>query len=168
MSRCPACWRCSRRCRTHAGGSKKRIRTLLQDLDAAALDVITGSWLRTLAVAGKLDGLLTAIAIDGKWLRGVADGQVKLFAAMLHDDGVIIAQHRTPDDTNEITQVRELLDPVGLSGAVVTADAAHAQHDTHAAPPRTTSASSTGTAASCAAPSGSPTPTASISRMPPR
>src|SRR5215469_3758330 len=49
---------------------------------------------------------------------------------MLHDDGVIIAQHRIPDDTNEITQVRELLDPVGLSGAVVTADAAHAQHDT--------------------------------------
>jgi predicted transposase YbfD/YdcC len=43
---------------------------------------------------------------------------------------VIIAQHRIPDDTNEITQVRELLDPVGLAGAVITADAAHAQHDT--------------------------------------
>ena len=113
-----------------AAPSEKRIRTLLQDLDAAALDVITGSWLRALAVAGKLDGLLTAIAIDGKWLRGVANGQVKLFAAMLHDDGVIIAQHRIPDDTNEITQVRELLDPVDLTGAVVTADAAHAQHDT--------------------------------------
>jgi len=113
-----------------AAPSEKRIRTLLQDLDAAALDVITGSWLRALAAAGKLDGLLTAIAIDGKWLRGVAGGQVKLFAAMLHDDGVIIAQHRIPDDTNEITQVRELLDPVDLTGAVVTADAAHAQHDT--------------------------------------
>jgi len=110
--------------------SEKRIRTLLQDLDAAALDVITGSWLRALAAAGRLEHLLTAIAIDGKWLRGVADGQVKLFAAMLHDEKVMIAQHRIPDDTNEITQVRELLDPVGLTGAVVTADAAHAQHDT--------------------------------------
>ena len=48
------------------------------------------------------------IAIDGKWLRGVADGQVKLFAVMLHGDGVVIAQHRIPDDTNEITQVRNL------------------------------------------------------------
>ncbi len=104
--------------------SEKRIRTLLQELDAAALDVITGSWLRALAVAGRLDGLLTAIAIDGKWLRGVAEGQVKLFAAMLHEEKVMIAQHRIPDDTNEITQVRELLDPVDLTGTVVTADAA--------------------------------------------
>ncbi len=112
--------------------SEKRIRTLIQALDAAALDVITGCWLRALAAAGKPAGLLTAIAIDGKWLRGVADGQVKLFAAMLHEDKVMIAQHRIPDDTNEITQVKELLDPVDLTGAVVTADAAHAQHDTAA------------------------------------
>ncbi len=110
--------------------SEKRIRTLLQALDAAALDEIIGGWLRALAAAGRLETLLTAIAIDGKWLRGVADGQVKLFAAMLHEEKVIIAQHRIPDDTNEITQVRELLDPVDLTGAVVTADAAHAQHDT--------------------------------------
>ena len=79
---------------------------------------------------GRLQGLLTAIAIDGKWLRGVADGQVKLFAALLHEEKVIIAQRRIPDETNEITQVRELLDPVDLTGAVVTADAAHAQDDT--------------------------------------
>jgi predicted transposase YbfD/YdcC len=49
---------------------------------------------------------------------------------MLHEEKVMIAQHRIPDDTNEITQVRELLDPVDLTGTVVTADAAHAQHDT--------------------------------------
>jgi predicted transposase YbfD/YdcC len=42
----------------------------------------------------------------------------------------MIAKHRIPDDTNEITQVKELLDEVDLAGAVVTADAAHAQHDT--------------------------------------
>jgi predicted transposase YbfD/YdcC len=110
--------------------SEKRLRTLIQALDAEALDVITGGWLRALAAAGRLDRLLTAIAIDGKWLRGVANGQVKLFAAMLHEEKVVIAQHRIPDDTNEITQVRELLDPVDLTDAVVTADAAHAQRDT--------------------------------------
>ncbi len=32
--------------------------------------------------------------------------------------------------TNEITQVRELLEPVDLEGAVVTADAVNAQRDT--------------------------------------
>jgi predicted transposase YbfD/YdcC len=110
--------------------SEKRIRTLLQALDAAALDVIIGGWLRALAAGGKLEHLLTAIAIDGKWLRGVAGGQVRLLAAMLHEDKVMIAQHQIPGDTNEITQVRELLDPVDLTGAVVTGDAAHAQHDT--------------------------------------
>jgi predicted transposase YbfD/YdcC len=110
--------------------SEKRIRTLIQELDAEELDEIIGGWLRGLARAGRLDGLLTAIAIDGKWLRGVGDGQFKLFAAMLHEEKMIIAQHRIPDETTETTQVKELLEPVGLQHAVVTADAAHAQRET--------------------------------------
>ena len=65
-----------RRARSGSGPCSRRI-------NADVLDEIIGSWLRALADAGKLEGLLTAIAIDGKWLRGVADGQVKLFAAML-------------------------------------------------------------------------------------
>ena len=113
--------------------SEKRIRTLRQQIDAAKLDEVTGCWLRSLAGAGRLDGLLRAIAIDGKWLRGIGDGQqVKLFAAMLHQEKVVIAQHAIPEDTNEITQVRQLLDSVGLDGAVVTEDAAHAQRETAA------------------------------------
>jgi predicted transposase YbfD/YdcC len=110
--------------------SETRIRTLVHAIGADILDEVIGGWLRELADAGRLDGLLTAIAIDGKWLRGVADGQVKLFAAMLHEEKVIIAQHRIPDDTTETTQVKELLDSVNLDSAVVTADAAHAQRET--------------------------------------
>ena len=110
--------------------SETRIRTLIQAIGADLLDEIIGGWLRDLAAAGRLDGLLTAIAIDGKWLRGVLDGQVKLFAAMLHQEKVIIAQHRVPNETTETTQVRELLDAVDLNNAVVTADAVHAQRET--------------------------------------
>jgi predicted transposase YbfD/YdcC len=110
--------------------SETRIRTLIHAIGADLLDDLAGGWLRDLADAGRLDGLLTAIAIDGKWLRGVADGQVKLFAAMLQEDKVIIAQHRIPDETTETTQVRQLLDSVDLRNAVVTADAAHAQRET--------------------------------------
>ena len=110
--------------------SETRIRTLLHLISTEILDDIIGGWLRDLADAGRLDGLLTAIAIDGKWLRGVLDGQVKLFAAMLHEEKAIIAQHRIPDDTTETTQVKELLENVDLAGAVVTADAANAQRDT--------------------------------------
>lgn len=110
--------------------SETRIRTLLHLIDTAALDEIIGGWLRDLASQGRLDGLLTAIAIDGKWLRGVLDGQVKLFAAMLHEEKVIIAQHRIPDDTTETTQATALLEHVDLKDAVVTADAVNAQKKT--------------------------------------
>ena len=110
--------------------SETRIRTLVQAIGADLLDDLIGGWLRDLADSGRADGLLTAIAIDGKWLRGVLDGQVKLFAAMLHEEKAVIAQHRIPDKTTETTQVRELLDSVDLRNAVVTADAAHAQRDT--------------------------------------
>jgi predicted transposase YbfD/YdcC len=112
--------------------SETRIRTLLHLIDTEILDDVIGGWLRDLADAGRLDGLLTAIAIDGKWLRGVLDGQVKLFAAMLHEEKAVIAQHRIPDDTTETTQVRALLEQVDLGSAVVTADAVNAQRDTAA------------------------------------
>jgi DDE_Tnp_1-associated/Transposase DDE domain len=104
--------------------SEKRIRTLIQAIDAERLDQIIGGWLRALAQAGKLEPLLTAIAIDGKWLRGIADGTEKLFAAMLQEEKVIIGQHRIPAGTNEITQVKDLLDAIDLVNCVVTADAA--------------------------------------------
>jgi hypothetical protein len=110
--------------------SKSWIRTMVHAIGADLLDEVIGSWLRGLADAGSLDGLPAAIAIDGKWLRGALDGQVKLFAAMLHERKVIIAQHRIPDETTETTQVRELLDAVDLDNAVVTADAVHAQRET--------------------------------------
>lgn len=116
--------------RTIIAPSEKRIRTLIHAIGADVLDDLIGGWLRALADAGRLDDLLTGIAIDGKWLRGVADGQVKLFAAMLHEEKVIIAQHRIPDETTETTQVKELLENVDLENAVVTADAAHAQRET--------------------------------------
>ena len=110
--------------------SETRIRTLLHLIDADVLDQVLGGWLRDLADAGRLDGLLTAIAIDGKWLRGVLDGQVKLFSAMLQQEKAVIAQVRVPDDTTESTQVKALLDNVDLRNAVVTADAAHSGTET--------------------------------------
>ena len=75
--------------------SEKRIRTLIHDIDAGKLDELVGGWLRALADAGRLERLLTAIAIDGKWLRGVGDGQVKLFAAQLEvwQEGRCVTTH---------------------------------------------------------------------------
>ena len=110
--------------------SETRIRTLIQAIGADFLDDLIGGWLRALADAGRPDEALTAIAIDGKWLRGVLDGQVKLFAAMLHQEKAVIGQVRVPDDTTEATQVKALLDTADLNNAVVTADAAHSSAQT--------------------------------------
>jgi predicted transposase YbfD/YdcC len=82
---------------------------------------------RNPAGSGRLEPLLTALAIDGKHLRGT-DGVV-LFSAMLHDRRVVVAQRQVPEGTNEITQVKDLLDPLDLTDVVVTGDAAHTQHD---------------------------------------
>jgi hypothetical protein len=51
--------------------SETRIRTLVHANGADFLDDLISGWLRALADAGRPDGLLTAIAIDGKWLHGV-------------------------------------------------------------------------------------------------
>jgi hypothetical protein len=55
--------------------SEPRIRTLVHAVSAEALDEVLGGWLRDLADAGRPDGLLSAIAIDGKWLRGSRTGR---------------------------------------------------------------------------------------------
>jgi predicted transposase YbfD/YdcC len=114
--------------------SKDTVRRVLTNVDAAALDLAVGTWLleRVRRDAGGLLGL----AIDGKVLRAAwteGNDQFTLFSAMVHREGVTVAQVQVPADTNEITQVRALLDGVSTregDRVVVTADAAHTQRDT--------------------------------------
>jgi len=110
------------------------IRRVLSDIDADALDLAVGSWL--LERVRKDPGGLLRIAIDGKVLRGAwtdENEQFTLFSAMVHREGVTIAQVQVPADTNEITQVKNLLAGVPTRDGervVVTMDAAHTQRDT--------------------------------------
>jgi len=107
-------------------------RRTLQALDADALDEAAGGWAqqRTALVAGTR----RAVAMDGKTLRGsgVADGPGRhLLAALDHEHGVVLGQADVEAKTNEIPMFSALLDRIDLAGAVVTADALHAQR-THA------------------------------------
>jgi predicted transposase YbfD/YdcC len=101
------------------------LRRGLQAVDGNLLDTAIGAWLSSLA------GAVTAIAVDGKTLRGTCDqtgqGGVHLLAAMTHDSGVVVSQRKVDGKTNEITCFQPLLDTVDLAGAVVTADAIHTQ-----------------------------------------
>jgi predicted transposase YbfD/YdcC len=59
------------------------------------------------------------------------DGRaVHLLAAMAHEVPAVLAQRDVAHKTNEITQVKPLLDPLELTGWAVTLDALHAQRDT--------------------------------------
>ncbi len=113
--------------------SEPTLRRVLSTIDAHALDLLIGAWLFERAHRDA-DGLLV-LALDGKVLRGAwtdEDEQVTLFSAMVHGKGVTVAQLKVPADTNEITQVSNLLDAVELpeGHGVVTLDAAHTQRDT--------------------------------------
>jgi hypothetical protein len=108
--------------------SEPTLRRVLQRLDADWLDAQIGQWLaqqHCLAGAG--------ISVDGKTLRGGHDhGQSAphLLSALLHQEAVVLAQLAVEEKTNEIPKLPQLLDPLPIAGAVVTADALHTQVDT--------------------------------------
>jgi predicted transposase YbfD/YdcC len=129
--------------------SEATIRRVAHGIDANATDARVCQWIReqsTVAAiarragdAGEVAGSgLVAVAMDGKVVRntiapGGAEGsEIKLFSALLHEEAIVIAQHRIPAGTNEITQVKNLLAEIELTNVVVTGDAAHAQHATAA------------------------------------
>jgi hypothetical protein len=108
--------------------SEKCFRITLQRLDAAGFDRVICSWLaRQKLLAGE------GIALDGKTLRGAHDGDKAaphLLSAVLHREGVIVAQVAVGVKTNEIPCVKPLLADLNIEGAVVTADALHTQKET--------------------------------------
>ena len=121
--------------------SEDTFRRLLARVDAAAVDQVIGVFLAERAGCGNADGhqegggpgAVMAVAVDGKTLRGAvqAGGRAAyLLAAMTHGSAVVLAQREVGHKTNEITQVKPLLDPLDLRGAVVTLDALHAQRET--------------------------------------
>ena len=74
---------------------------------------------------GHVEGL---VAIDGKCCRGsAAKGKarsaVNIVNAFCHERGVMLAAIDTPDKTNEITVLPELLRLLNIKGCVVTLDA---------------------------------------------
>ena len=105
--------------------SEPTIRRVMQRLNADDVDAKTGDWIahqRPLAGRG--------IAIDGKTLRGAHDAGQRaphLLSAILHVEGVVIAQLQVEEKTNEIPKLPELLAPLSIEGALITVDALHTQ-----------------------------------------
>jgi predicted transposase YbfD/YdcC len=103
-------------------------RRTLQQLDADALDEAAGAWAQQRTAPAP--GTRRVIAVDGKTLRGSGaahDPGRHLLAALDHARGVVLGQVDVEAKTNEIPMFATLLDRIDLAGAVVTADAMHAQ-----------------------------------------
>ena len=110
--------------------SESTIRRVLQDLDPAGLDARLTSWFftRTGAIAGR-----RVIAVEDETMRGARTGDnpaPHLLAALDQAAGTALTQRRVADKSNEIPALRDLLAPLDLDGAVVTADAMHTQTGT--------------------------------------
>jgi hypothetical protein len=107
--------------------SEPTIRRMMQAVDAQEVDAKLGAWI--LADKSLRD---KALALDGKTLRGTRDGEqpgLHLLSAVLHKEGIIVAQQPVDEKTNEITQVQPLIERLDLGGAVVTADALLTQRE---------------------------------------
>ena len=87
-------------------------------MDAHALDTAVTGWLHAQVHAGRLTaGQLTALVVapDGKTVRGARDTdgtQLHLFAALIHGEATVIAQHPVPAKTNELSGFVPLLDQI--------------------------------------------------------
>lgn len=119
--------RYNRRIRRFEPPSEPTIRRLLQGADVGRVDASLSDWLLGLTAPGE------ALAVDGKTLRHAVreDGsRVHLLSAFLQGQGVRVAQREIPTKTNEIPEIKPLLEPLALSERVVTADALHTQRET--------------------------------------
>ena len=114
------------------------IRRVLERIDAGVLDRAVGSWLGAARAVGQPGrqgrGGQRALAVDGKSLRGTrhasANGQAtRLLAVCDQQAGAVAGQAAVDGKTDEISAFAPLLEPLGLAGCVVTADAMHTRRD---------------------------------------
>jgi predicted transposase YbfD/YdcC len=108
--------------------SESTFRRTLQRLDADAFDDLAGAWAQQATVPGPK--AWRVIAVDGKTLRGSATAQEAgqhLLAGFDHAHGAVLGQVEVGAKTNEIPMFSVLCDRIDIAGAVITADAMHAQ-----------------------------------------
>lgn len=112
-------------CWCHRAPSEPTFRRFLQTIDADEVDKLVGEWLAAQAE-------VKAISLDGKTLRGSRDGDGRachLLAAITHETGIVVAQEKVEEKSNEITGAKPLLEGLDLRGRCVTADAMHTQRE---------------------------------------
>lgn len=121
--------------------SHDTISRVLQALKPDAFQQCFTAWLTSFQNDGEHDNEKTSqdkpprqIAIDGKCLRRSHDrhrglGPLYLVNAWATERGIALGQLAVEEKSNEITVIPQLLDQLGVAGAVVTIDAAGCQRN---------------------------------------
>ncbi len=103
-------------------------RRVFRALDPDQFQRLFSQWVGEWFQASAVDA---TIAIDGKTLRGSADGAQKalhLVSAFASEARIVLGQRRVSEKSNEITAIPALIDALDLRGATVSIDAMGCQH----------------------------------------
>jgi len=120
------------RCRKKSPPGLTTFKDLFYKLDADNFDQKINDWLSMQALK---NSRAKAIAVDGKVVRGSkkrnkTNSAIQLLSALLHKENIVIAQKSIEAKTNEIPELKNLLQPMDLKGVFVTFDALHCQKET--------------------------------------
>ena len=104
------------------------LHNLFRRLDLDALEAILTQWTSVALedFGWGQEGSLTAVAIDGKTLRGSKKQGAKithLMSVVSHELGITLTQKAMSEKTHEVPVSREILKAFDVSGKVVTTDA---------------------------------------------
>lgn len=115
-----------RKTKKYLAPSESTIRRVIQSLDPDELDTVVSQWLRS-----HLKDLgIAQLAVDGKCARTASkiNGEsIQLFSALDTQTRMVARQIQIPAKTNEIPALKDLLDPLDIRGALVSADAIQTQ-----------------------------------------
>ena len=113
--------------------SKATINRVVMHADAEQVEATLQRYARPRVAAADQDAERTALAADGKHIRGAnRNGTMHFETATLveHSTGVPVASLNFHDDGGEIAAVSALLEEVPIAGTVITIDALHTTLDT--------------------------------------
>ncbi len=111
--------------------SVNTLRTVLQDLDADALERAFRRHAAGLRLPAA-PGCRPVVALDGKTLRGSVDHlhdrkAAQALSAFASEAAILLAHSAIADKSHEIPAAQRMIAELGLSGVLFTADALHCQ-----------------------------------------
>jgi hypothetical protein len=108
------------------------LRLIIRGVDPAALEAAFRHHAASISTPLEAAQGLTAIAVDGKTLRGSFDAfsdrkAAHMMSALRQADRIVLGHLMVEEKSNEIPAAPELIEALGLKGCVFTLDAEHTQ-----------------------------------------